>query len=249
MRILFINPNTTAEFTTRIQKVADQYRLPTTEVVALNPERGPRSIECVYDELLSVPGTLEIGIREMDRVDGIAIACYSDHASIYALRELGHAPVLGIAEASMIVACTLGHRFSIVTTGESWLPLLEDAVRHYGLESRCASVRSTHLSVLDQEAASPADVYKLILDEARRALDEDGAEVICLGCASMTGLDKGLEEALGVPVLDGVVCALKLLEAFAGYGLKTSKRRAYARPFHQPLDGLPQRLEEVYRRP
>lgn len=248
MRILFINPNTTAEFTTRIQTVADQYRLPTTEVVALNPQRGPRSIECVYDESLSMPGTLEIGMREMDQVDGIAIACYSDHASIYVLRELGRGPVLGIAEASMYTACMLGHRFSIVTTGESWLPLLGDAVRRYGLASRCASVRTTHLSVLDQEAATPADVYQLILDESRRALDEDGAEVICLGCASMTGLDKDLERDLDVPVLDGVVCALKLLEAFAGYGLRTSKRRAYALPIYQPLDGLPQRFEDVYRR-
>jgi allantoin racemase len=249
MRILFINPNTTAEFTTRIQTVAEQYRLPSTEVVALNPERGPRSIECVYDEMLSVPGTIEIGIRELEQADGIAIACYSDHAGIYALRELGHSPVLGIAEASMYMACMLGHRFSIVTTGESWLPLLWDAVRRYGLESRCASVRTTHLSVLDQEEASPADVTQLILDESRRALDEDGAEVICLGCASMTGMDKELEEVLGVPVLDGVICALKLLEAFAGYGLKTSKRRAYALPTYQPLDGLPQRFEDMYGRP
>ena len=43
MRILFINPNTTKEFTKRIQEIADKYRLPSTTVVAKNPDRGPRS--------------------------------------------------------------------------------------------------------------------------------------------------------------------------------------------------------------
>lgn len=38
-------------------------------------------------------------------------------------------------------------------------------------------------------------------------------EVICLGCAGMAGLDKRLEAELGVPVLDGVVSALKLMQA------------------------------------
>ena len=162
MRILIINPNTTKEFTRKIQDIADQYRLPTTTVVATNPERGPRSIECVYDELLSAPGTLEIGIAEMDQSDGIVIACYSDHSTIYALRELGDVPVIGIAEASMYVACMLGYRFSVVTTGEAWEPLLWDAVRHYGLEQRCASVRSTQMSVLDLEEASPEKTNELV---------------------------------------------------------------------------------------
>ena len=249
MRILFINPNTTEEFTHKIQKIADQYRLPSTTVVAVNPARGPRSIECVYDELLSAPGTLEIGIAEMDKSDGIVIACYSDHSTIYALRELGDIPVIGIAEASMYVACMLGHRFSVVTTGEAWEPLLWDAVRQYGLEQRCASVRSTRMAVLDLEAATPERTNQLILEESRRALEEDDAEVICLGCAGMTGLDKELEQELGVPVLDGVVCALKLLEGFHGYGLKTSKRRAYATPDFKPLDGFSKMFQDVYRRP
>jgi allantoin racemase len=52
--------------------------------------------------------------------------------------------------------------------------------------------------------------------------------VLVLGCAGLAGLDKDLELALGVPVLDGVACAVKLAEACAGYGLRTSKVRGYA---------------------
>ena len=239
MRILLINPNTSPEFTSRIQDIADHYSSPGTTAIAMNPTAGPRSIEGVYDELLSSPGTLELALANLDDFDAFVIACYSDHPTIYALREISSKPVLGIAEASMYVACMLGHRFSVVTTNEEWEPLLWDAVHHYGLASRCASVRSTRMPVLALEEASPEETSGLILKTAQQAIDEDNAEVICLGCAGMTGMDKALQDELGIPVLDGVVCALKLLEGLIGYGVATSKKRAYAQPKHKPISGLP----------
>jgi allantoin racemase len=145
----------------------------------------------------------------------------------------------------MYVACMLGYKFSVVTTNEEWEPLLWGAVRHYGLGERCASIRSTGMPVLALESASPEEVDRLILAAARRALEQDGAEVICLGCAGMAGLDKKLERELQVPVVDGVVSALKVLEGLIGYGLLTSKRRAYAQPKRKQLVGLP----DVFNRP
>lgn len=247
-RILLINPNTSDEFTTRVQKIADRYASPATTAVAVNPTSGPRSIEGIYDELLSSLGTLECALQHLDDFDAFVIACYSDHPTIYALREITEKPVLGIAEASMYVACMLGYSFSVVTTNEEWEPLLMDAVRHYGLAERCASIRSARMPVLALESASPEETYQMILQTAQQALDEDDAEVICLGCAGMAGLDKRLQAELGVPVLDGVVCALKILEGLVGYGVSTSKRRAYSSPNHKPLDGLPEAFENVYRR-
>lgn len=237
MRILVINPNTSASFTERIKVVLSGYALPTTEVVVVNPESGPRSIESIYDELLSAPGTLETILANPD-FDAYVIACYSDHPTVYAAREILTQPVLGIAEASMLMACMLGHRFSVVTTNDSWGPLLRDAVQHYGLGERCASIRTTGAPVLALESAE-ADTQKLILDGARQAIIEDGAEVICLGCAGMAGLDKQLEAELGVPVIDGVVAALKLLEGMVSYGVHTSKRCAYGRPGRKGLVNLP----------
>lgn len=246
MRILLINPNTSEEFTNRVQKIADQYASPTTTVVAVNPTSGPRSIEGVYDELLSSLGTLECALEHLDDFDAFVIACYSDHPTIYALREITEKPVLGIAEASMYIACMLGYKFSVVTTNEEWEPLLMDAVRHYGLADRCASIRSTRMPVLALESASPEENRQMILRAARLAMDEDDAEVICLGCAGMAGLDKRIEQELGIPVLDGTVCALKLLEGMVGYGLTTSKRRVYATPGYKPLVGLPAHFGSVY---
>jgi allantoin racemase len=245
MRILLINPNTSVSFTEKIQKIAAQSAAPATEVVAKNPVAGPRSIECVYDELLSSAGTLALAITHLDDFDAFVIACYSDHPTIYALREITSKPVLGIAEASMLTACMVGRTFSIVTTNREWEPLLTDAVRHYGLAERCASVRSTGMAVLALESADPAQTDALIIQAARQAVEQDGAEVICLGCAGMAGLDKKVADVLHVPVIDGVVSALKLLEGLVATGLHTSKRLAYAQPQSKQLDNLP----EIFARP
>lgn len=246
MRILFINPNTSESFTEKIQVVASQYALPTTQVAAMNPASGPRSIESIYDELLSSAGTLQLALTQLENFDAFVIACYSDHPTVYALREITEKPVMGIAEASMLMACMLGHKFSVVTTNDEWEPLLWDAVKHYGLAERCASIRTTGMAVLALES-SEKDTQSLIEQAARKAIQEDRAEVICLGCAGMTGLDKYLEKSLGVPVVDGVVAALKLLEGLVGYGLRTSKRRAYAQPGRKELLDLPGVFGEAYR--
>lgn len=237
MRILLINPNTSQSFTAKIQAIAEKYALPGTHVHAINPESGPRSIESIYDELLSSPGTLEAALANLDGFDAFVIACYSDHPTVYALREITDKPVLGIAEASIYIACMLGHKFSVVTTNREWEPLLWDAVRHYGMAERCASVRSTGMPVLALESASPEETYQMILNASRLAMEKDGAEVICLGCAGMTGLDKKLEAELRIPVVDGVVGALKLLEGLVGYGMHTSKRLAYSQPGYKELVG------------
>ena len=132
MRILFINPNTSPSFTEKVGAIARQHAAPGTVCVAVNPASGPRSIESIYDELLSSAGTLQVAIEQMDDFDAFVIACYSDHPTVYALREITEKPVVGIAEASMLLACILGHTFSVVTTNKEWEPLLWDAVRHYG---------------------------------------------------------------------------------------------------------------------
>jgi allantoin racemase len=99
---------------------------------------------------------------------------------------------------------------------------------------------------LDLDADDAQSSYNSIRDAARKALEEDRAEVICLGCAGMSGLDKELERELNVPVIDGVVSALKLMEGLLRYGSRTSKRRAYAYPRHKDLDNLPTEFNQGY---
>ncbi|RKX78775.1 MAG: aspartate/glutamate racemase family protein [Spirochaetes bacterium] len=248
MRILTINPNTNISFNKALEKTAEKYALSTTTVKVISPDSGPQSIEGSYDEALSVTATVKTFLEHQTDYDGFIIACYSDHLSTYAIREITEKPVIGIAKASVMVACTLGDRFSIVTTNDRWKPLLREAVEKYGVRSRCASVRTTGMSVAALKEESEEVVREKIEREALAAIEKDGAEVICLGCAGMTGFDKELEKKTGVPVLDGFVCALKLIELYHQYGITHSKRRRYSAPLGKKLKGFSEIFLSAYKK-
>ena len=239
MKIMILNPNTSEDFTREIHKVGDEVKSPGTEVVSLNPASGPRSIESAYDELLSCAPCLDVLITRQEEFDGFIIACYGNHPVIHAAREALTQPVIGIMEASLYLACAVGHTFSIVSSGDRAITLFQDAVKAFGIESRCASVRSTGTPVLALEGDNKAVVEDLILKEARKAIEEDGAEVISLGCAGMAGLSQRMTRELGVPVVDGVAAAVKFIEALVGCGIQTSKQRAFSPLDGKELPGLP----------
>jgi allantoin racemase len=235
MRFLVINPNTTEAMTRDIEAEARRYARPDTEIEAMSPAWGPASIEGHFEEELSAVATLETIAQRAHEFDGVAIACYGD-PGLYAARELSPVPVVGIAEASMLMACTVAHKFSVITVLPRIRPLLEDVVRRYGLEPRCASVRTTSLAVLDIEQ-DPEAAQREIAVEGRRAVEEDGAEALCLGCAGMGPLDKAVESEVGVPVIDGVAAAVKMLEGLADYGVSTSRVAAFKAPEAKELKG------------
>ena len=161
--------------------------------------------------------------------DGFVIACFGDPA-LSAAREAVEAPVVGIAEAAMSMSFMLGRKFSILTVTKRAVSVMEDMVKAYGFSSRLASIRHVDIPVPELEK-DPAKLRKALLEEGRKALAEDDAEVLLLGCAGMAGLDEEMEKELGVPVIDGVVAAVKLLEAIISYGKKTSKILTY-----QPIE-------------
>ena len=237
MRILVVNPNTTASMTEKIGIAARTVAAVGTEIIAVNPADGPVSIEGYYDEAFSVPGLLaEIRKGEADHIDAHIIACFDD-TGLEAARSLATAPVIGIGEAAFHFASMLGHKFSVVTTLSRSIAAIETNLMKYGLISRCARVRASEIPVLELEnPASNASAQ--ISAEIERAKAEDHAEVIVLGCAGMADLAARLTAKHDIPVVDGVAAAVKLAEGLATLGLKTSKRSSYARPGAKPYIGI-----------
>jgi allantoin racemase len=229
MRILVVNPNTTAAMTEKIGQAARAAAAAGTEIIAVNPKDGPVSIEGYYDEAFSVPGLLaEIAKGEASGVSAHIIACFDD-SGLEAARSLASAPVIGIGEAAFHLASMLGHRFSVITTLSRSIAAIETNLLKYGLAARCARVRACDVPVLAlDDPASNASA--LISAEIERAKQEDSTEAIVLGCAGMADLAARLTEKHGLPVVDGVASAVKLAEAFGALGLKTSKIGAYAAP-------------------
>jgi allantoin racemase len=137
------------------------------------------------------------------------------------MKEITTKLVVGIGEASIKIASMLGHRFSVVTDTFHSIPNKEALVHKYHLQDMLASARA---SERDAEGLS---FDEKIFQAAEAAVKENNAEVLVLGCAGMTGMDKRLQEQLGVPVLDGVVCALIIASGLLKYGVSTSKKRRY----------------------
>jgi allantoin racemase len=239
MRILIVNPNATASMTRKIGAAAAAVAAAGTEIVATNPENGPASIEGYYDGAIAVPGLLaEIG--KASGMDAYVIACFDD-TGLDAARCLVGAPVIGIGEAAFHMASLVAGKFSVVTTLARSVPAIEHNLARYGLAERCARVRASDVAVLDLEHEGSA-ARQRISAEIARALEEDRAEAIVLGCAGMTDLAAALSAEHGVPVLDGVACAVKLAEGLVSLALRTSKKGGYAAPLAKQQAGVPVRL-------
>lgn len=237
MKIMVINPNTTKKMTNSIHQTACRAIRDNTEIHTVNPSDGPVSIENYYDEAFAVTGVLtELRKGESQGFDAYVIACAND-PGLYAAREFACGPVIGIAEASMHVASLIAAKFSIVSLFPRDRLITEELLHRYGMETKCASIRTCGLSVLDFEN-NPEKGLDLLAAESKKAVETDGAEAICLGCAGMSQLTNELESTLGVPVLDGVAEAVKLAESLVDLGKKTSKILYFEKPAAKEYKGI-----------
>ncbi len=213
-----------------------------TEIIAVNPEYGPISIEGYYDEVFSIPGLLEeVRKGEASGCQGTVIACFDD-TGLDAARCIASGPVVGICEAAMHIASLLANSFSIVTTLRRSIPALEELTVKYGMSRKCHRIRAAEVPVLELENPD-SEATKLIRVEIQKALDDDRSEAIVLGCAGMVDLAAELSEEFGVPVIDGVSAAVKLVESLVALGLQTSKLNGYAYPRSKTYLGLFQNFQ------
>lgn len=242
-RIAVINPNLSIGFTRKVGAQAQKIVGPATHVLALNPTFGPDSIEGYYDEAFASVGLLS-AIRELeaapeqdaDPVGGYVVACFDD-TGVDAARCLTNAPVMGLCEAALRMAAAVSSRFAIVTPMAVSVRPLEHLVSKYGASSQCV-VRAAGVRTLDFEGDNAKAAYRALKKQAEICLSDDGAEAIVLGCAGMTDIADRLTQELGVPVIDGVSAAVKMIEAMAFLGLCTSKVGAYANPPSKAYHGM-----------
>lgn len=238
MKIKIINPNTTQAMTGSIREMAEKYADEGTEIIAVSPATGPDSIETFIDEYLAVPGVIQEIIKgdKDEDVDAFIIACFGD-PGLQAAREATDKPVLGIAESAITTAKFIAPYFSVVSVLDRSRKMTEDLVRDYGAEPFCKSIRSTGLSVLEF-GKNPQKGLEALLEQARKAVKEDGAECILLGCAGFVDFVEKMREELGVPVLDGVMPAVKLAEALVKMGVKTSKYNTWKPQESKTINGF-----------
>ncbi|MFF2507572.1 aspartate/glutamate racemase family protein [Streptomyces sp. NPDC058067] len=227
MRILVTNCNTTQSMTDEIVRGARDAASPGTTIEGLTPSWGPDSVEGWLDSYLSAAAVLDaLRTYEGPAYDTVVMAGFGEHGREGA-RELVDVPVVDITEAAAHLACLLGRRYAVVTTLDRSCGQIEDSLHTAGVGAHCVAVVGTGLGVL--ELGDTARTTDAFLTAARTARDA-GAEVLVLGCAGMTGLERAVRDTVGVPVVDGVGAGVRLAESLVGLGLGTSRVGGYARP-------------------
>ncbi len=235
-RMLLINPNTSSEMTAKmaafVGAAADVVRAPF----------GPRYIEGDADEAVAALAVAQIVAARAADYDAFVIGCFSD-PGLLAARELAPAkPVVGIGQASFLLASGLGTRFSILGALPEEGPIFTRLARCYGLEALLVSVRPANLTIERLTKGDPATLPALI--GAGRLAVADGAGALCLGCAGMSGLGDALSRELGVPVLEPVLSGLALAGLYLKLGLShpapaifaKGRRREYTPGFGKALE-------------
>lgn len=212
-KILVLNPVNTDiwnELTlTYVKKVIS----PEVEVSVRSLSRGPPAIESEYDRDLAAPYVIEEVLKAAgEGFHAVVINCFDD-PGLRASREVSKILVLGIGETSLTVATLLGYKIAVISTGSRYsrTAYYRKAIE-LGIEKRVVYASGIDVRVLDLRKDLNM-VKKAILDEAKKAINDFGAEVIVLGCGGLIGLSEELSELLGVPVIDPTLITVKVAEA------------------------------------
>ena len=221
--------------TLKIDLTAKNFANVDTEIISVEPNIGPESIEGYYDEAFCIPGLIE-EINNNINADGYIIACFDD-TGLDAVRSITDKPVIGIGEAAYHVASIVSGNFSVITTLSRSINPLKHNLKKYGLFEKCVSISAIEVPVLDLEEISNDNLDKLNKGIEKTIL-EDNSEAIILGCAGMSNLAKDLELNHGLPVIEGVSSAVVLIEGLINLQIKTSKIGSYALPREKQYTGF-----------
>ena len=205
--IVLINPNSTVLMTEAMTAVAQDVA-GRMKVEGWTSHGGPPSIQGREDGDAAVPPMLELVQKACrDRAEAILIGCFDD-TGIAEAQKLARCPVIGIGQAAYHLAAAVGGRFSVVTTLDVSVPVLEENVASYGLAPSLGRIRASGVPVLEVEKAEPR-----IIDEILAAEAEDGVGAVALGCGGMVGLMARAQKETRLILVDGVRAATGMARA------------------------------------
>jgi Asp/Glu/hydantoin racemase len=227
LRILLLNPNSSPDFTRIIAAEARRVGSPGTEFVEVTAPFGPRYIGT--RATIAVAGHAAVDalaqtLARDQRFDAAILAGFGAQG-VPALQEMAPFPVVDMLTASVGAALLLGRKFSALTGGERWVPMLEEQIEAFGLGGRLASVRSIPLT--GAEIAKDQDKALTLLAElAQTCVQEDGADCVILGGAAVAGLHRRIADRVSVPLLDSVATSVAMAELLARVATKPAQGRA-----------------------
>lgn len=217
VRVRWLNPTGFDAYDIPIGKLLADIKSSTTEVevVSFDMPISPTHLEYRAYEALMSQGIIECARDAAQTgIDAMVIGCFYD-PDLEGAREIsGSTVIVAPCSASLTVASQLANRFSVLVGRQKWVQQMRERVKHYGMDDRIASFRSLGMGV-DEFQRDPAVTRARIIEEARRAVKDDHAEAIVLGCTIEFGFFEEVQREVGVPVIDAVVASFKLAEHLA----------------------------------
>ena len=205
--IIVINPNSNEHVTSSMDTALEPLRLADGPIIkSVTNLDGPPGIESQQDADNAAVQVIDI-IKRNNSADAFVIACFSD-PGIYAAREVTNKPVFGIAESGILTALSLGSSFGILAILDTSVPRHIRYIRSLGLEKRLAGDLAIGLGVA--ELSDEKKTFRRLLEVGRKLRDNSGASVLILGCAGITRYRLGLQESLGMAVVDPSQAAVSM---------------------------------------
>lgn len=213
--LIVINPNCSQAVTDGIDASIEPLRQFGVPIRCLTLTEGPPGIESQLQSDLTIAPMLSLAARQND-ASGFVIACFGD-PGLHALRDQAFVPVIGIQEASVVTAMTLGQRFGVISILPASLPRHLRAFGAMGVLDRLAGDRAFGLGVA---ALSERDTcLAAMIETGLRLRDDDGADVLIMGCAGMASYRQPLEKATGLPVVEPCQAAVAMALSQIALGL------------------------------
>lgn len=211
MRLILINPNTSASTTDMMVGIA-RAAAPEAEIDGLTAKAGPPLITNAV-ALAAAADAVEALAPELSerRPDGVIIAGFGD-PGLERLRDRLECPVAGIAEAAMAQAARGGRRFVVVTTTPSLAVSIRDVAEAYGHGGLFAGTALTEPDPLEL-MADPARLEQELAAACRRAIDDMGAQAIVIGGGPLALAGRALRSSLEVPIVEPIPAAVRLAVA------------------------------------
>lgn len=241
MRLLLVNPNITQAVTETMLAEARRSAATSTEIVPATARFGAQYVENRIEAAIAAHAVLEVLAEHAGDCDAVVVAAFGD-PGVFAAKEMLPIPVVGIAEAAFLTACTLGKRYSVVCLTPRLRTWYMECAAEHGLHGRMASTRALDVAPTDITRAKE-EMRERLVEQALLAVEEDGAEVIILGGGPIAGLAREVADRIPVPIIDGVSCAVRLAEMLVGLAPRPPRRGSFARPAHKPAQGLAPALQ------
>lgn len=217
MRLLLINPNTSAHITERLAASARAVLDRADTLDAVTGEGNPTVVQSAPDLQLANANALQLAHRHLAQHDAMLLAISLDGAAVLLREQFPAVPVVGMTEAAVLTACLRAERIGLLTLGASMLPLYQDRVAQIGVSSRVVTYAAPDAPFAFK--AQAIGIVPELLDVLAPAVDgmrKAGAQVIVLAGAVLCGYAQALQQRCELPVLDGVQCAVQQLRLVAG---------------------------------